>query len=412
MSTGAPRRAAASQETIRAVERSANRLTTAAYRHMEEHLDWYAALSAHERSWVGVLVHSGFTSFVRWYVAADSTDVAGTDVFSDAPRALTRAISLRQTLDLLRTVVDVVEEHIPELAAAREQDALREAVLRYSRDVAFAAAQVYADAAESRGAWDARLESLVVDAVLRGESDDDVTSRAAALGWDGLGDVTVVVGATPRGRADRLLDRARSVAESAGLDVLLAVQGRRLVVVLGGASDALAAATSLQTVFGPGPIVVGPTVPRLHAAGRSARVAFSGLRAAPGWPQAPRPVRAIDLLPERVLSGDTVARKHLATRIVAPLRAAGGGLYETASCYLERGRGVEATARALYVHPNTVRYRLGRIAQLVGYDLADAREAYVVQIALTTSLLDDASIIAGPASRDAVPDDLPVEAVL
>ncbi len=403
MTTGSSRRAA-SPDTIAAVERSADRLTTAAYAHMEAHLGWYSALSAHERSWVGVLVHSGFTSFVRWYVAADNADIAGADVFADAPRALTRAISLRQTLDLLRTVVDVVEQHIPELAGPDEQDALREAVLRYSRDVAFAAAQVYADAAESRGAWDARLESLVVDAVLRGESDDDVTSRAAALGWDGLGDVTVVVGATPRGRADRLLDRARSVAESARLDVLLAVQGRRLVVVLGGAPDALGAARSLQSVFGPGPIVVGPTVPRLHAAGRSARAAFAGLRGAPGWPAAPRPVLASDLLPERVLTGDAVARRHLSSRVAAPLRAAGGGLYETATCYLERGRGVEATARVLYVHPNTVRYRLGRIAQVIGYDLADAREAYVVQIALTVSLLDDASAIPGPASLDAAPE--------
>ena len=45
-------------------------------------------------------------------------------------------------------------------------------MLRYSREIAFAAAEVYARAAEARGAWDARLEALVVDALLRGEADD------------------------------------------------------------------------------------------------------------------------------------------------------------------------------------------------------------------------------------------------
>ena len=49
--------------------------------------------------------------------------------------------------------------------------------------MAFAAAEIYARAAELRGAWDARLEALVVDAVLRGETDETVLSRASTLGW-------------------------------------------------------------------------------------------------------------------------------------------------------------------------------------------------------------------------------------
>ena len=48
------------------------------------------------------------------------------------------------------------------------------AVLRYAREVAFATAEVYARAAEVRGAWDARLEALVVDSVLRAETDEAV----------------------------------------------------------------------------------------------------------------------------------------------------------------------------------------------------------------------------------------------
>ena len=52
-----------------------------------------------------------------------------------------------------------------------------------------------------------------------------------------------------------------------------------------------------------------------------------------------------------------------------------------------RGANEEATARVLFVHPNTVRYRLGRIATETGYDLTHAREANIVRIALAVGRL-------------------------
>lgn len=48
---------------------------------------------------------------------------------------------------------------------------------------------------------------------------------------------------------------------------------------------------------------------------------------------------------------------------------------------------MEATARALFVHPNTVRYRLKRIQDVTGYNPADAREAYVLRLAITLGRL-------------------------
>ena len=46
-----------------------------------------------------------------------------------------------------------------------------------SREVAFATAHAYASYAESRGAWDARLEALVVDALVRGVHPNTVRYR-------------------------------------------------------------------------------------------------------------------------------------------------------------------------------------------------------------------------------------------
>ncbi|GMA31017.1 PucR family transcriptional regulator [Litorihabitans aurantiacus] len=69
------------------------------------------------------------------------------------------------------------------------------------------------------------------------------------------------------------------------------------------------------------------------------------------------------------------------------LDAASGPLVETLAAYLESGRSLEAAARALFVHPNTVRYRLRRIAQVSGWDAADAREGFVLQVALVLGRL-------------------------
>ena len=125
----------------------------------------------------------------------------------------------------------------------------------------------------------------------------------------------------------------------------------------------------------------------LAGAYASARDALSGLRAAPGWPAAPRPVAADDLLPERALAGDAVARARLVAT-VAPLSTA-GELRHTLEVYLEGGGALEACARALFVHPNTVRYRLRRVSEITRLDPADPRDALVLRTAVIVGRLDD-----------------------
>jgi DNA-binding PucR family transcriptional regulator len=48
----------------------------------------------------------------------------------------------------------------------------------------------------------------------------------------------------------------------------------------------------------------------------------------------------------------------------------GGALVQTLEEYLANGRAVALTARALIVHPNTLRQRLDRIETLTGLELA------------------------------------------
>jgi hypothetical protein len=333
---------ASRRRAAEALRNSSGALSTAATARMATDLPWFDDLSAEDRSWVGLIVQAGIRGFVEWYDveveaaegAAEGAEVGGAVhhpldvvVFGAAPRELTGVISLQQTVELVRLSIRVVETDIAALLAPEDVGQVHDAVLLYAREVAFATAAVYARAAESRGAWDARLEALVVDAVVRAEADETVLSRASALGWGAHGDVAVVLGAVPPHRAEiDVFESVRRSARAGGMDALCATQGDRLVVVLGGATDPLKAATRLLDHFGDGPVVVGPVTADLAHASASARAALSAHRAASGWPDAPRPVASRDLLPERALAGDGHARRHLVDEVYLPRMATRGAL--------------------------------------------------------------------------------------
>jgi hypothetical protein len=374
--------------TLRRIERASGALATQSVARMDEALPWFRAMPADQRSWVTLVAQAGIVSFVEWLrTPGDAPRLTG-EVFGAAPRELARAVNLQQVVELVRVTVEVVENRVESLAAPGEEGLLREAVLRYSREIAFAAAQVYAGVAETRGAWDARLEALVVDALIRGEHDHDgLFSRASALGWGAMSPVTVVIGGSPNGSPETVLDAVQRAARHARTDVLAGVHGDRLVVVLGGSAEPAASTTPLLPEFGPGPVVIGPTVTDLGSAGRSARAALAGLRAAAGWPGAPRPVLAADLLPERALSGDEDARRELLDTVYRPLTEGGPVLLETVTAYADSGCTLEAAARTLFVHPNTIRYRLRRVTEACGRSPTNPRDLFTLQVAIVLGRL-------------------------
>jgi hypothetical protein len=378
--------------TLRRIERHAGALATASVARMDETLPWFRALPADQRAWVMLVAQAGVRSLVEWLRSGgpeqDSPQEISDEVFAAAPRALARSITLPQTVQLIKVTIDVAESQVGSLAAAGEEQALADGILRFSREIAFSAARVYARAAESRGTWDARLQAMVVDALLRGDSPDVLASRAAALGWADAPPVAAAVGRSPGGDITAVLHSVYRAARRAGIEVIGGVHGDRLVVVMGGAPDPLATAGQLASVFGEGPIVVGPAVPSLDQATESARAALAGFRAAPAWPGAPTPVRADDLLPERALAGDAAARRALRHDAYGAVVRAGGGLLETLDAFFAAGGVLESAARELYVHPNTVRYRLKRVAEVTGLSPLNGRDAFALRMALTIGRLD------------------------
>jgi DNA-binding PucR family transcriptional regulator len=382
--------AKAKQATLDWLKSISGELATTTLNRLDDLLPWYRDMPASRRASVGLVAQAGISSFVSWYKDPQSQPWVAADVFSTAPRELLRSISLQETLQLIRVVVQVVEDRVVE-----HDETLREAVLLYSREIAFSAADVYAKAAEARGLWDARLEMLVVDSILSGENEEELASRIAALGWRARGSVAVLVGNT----SDEIdAEPIRRLVRRNEADILIGIHGNRLIAVLGhvnatAISEAVNGFTSLaiqlEPLFGPGALVLGPEVATVSDAHKSSKAALSGFAVVRAWPKASRPISADDLLAERALAGDMLAKSTLIQRIYRPLAEHSPELLETLGTYLDSGRSLESTARELFVHPNTVRYRLKRISEIIGWDATGAREAFILQVAMVLGSMSE-----------------------
>ena len=375
--------------TLRRLKGHSGRLATEAVQTLQQRLPFFADLEASQRASVQLVVQAAVVNFAEWMRDPGSKVGYTAQAFELVPKNLTRKIALAQTVDMVRVTMEYFEEVVPMVARNAEQlTALTIGILRYSRDLAFAAASAYADAAEARGSWDSRMEASVVDAVVRGDTGPELLSRAAALNWDTTAPATVLVGTPQAGREDLAGQDVRDIAARHDRAALADIHGTWLIAIVSGAlSPTDRFLGELLEAFSPGPVVIGPTAPMLTAAYRSAGEAISGMNAVAGWGGAPRPVPARELLPERALAGDASAIAALYNDVTRPLADAGPALSETLDAYLDSGGAIEACARKLFVHPNTVRYRLRRITDFTGRDPTVPRDAYVLRVATTVGRL-------------------------
>jgi DNA-binding PucR family transcriptional regulator len=100
----------------------------------------------------------------------------------------------------------------------------------------------------------------------------------------------------------------------------------------------------------------------------------------------PMPLDTEQRLPDLVLRADEEALTDLRTAVLAPLAGLTPGVREklTAtlrSWLLHHGRR-EQVAAELFVHPQTVRYRMGQLRQLFGDRLEDPQTVLGLTIAL------------------------------
>ena len=99
-------------------------------------------------------------------------------------------------------------------------------------------------------------------------------------------------------------------------------------------------------------------------------------------------VASDDHLPELILHRDESLAEALRVRALAPLEQETSRsherLAETLLAWLDHQGSVPATAATLHVHPQTVRYRLGRLRELFGERLDDPRSRFELELALRT----------------------------
>jgi hypothetical protein len=116
------------------------------------------------------------------------------------------------------------------------------------------------------------------------------------------------------------------------------------------------------------------------------RAGAASAGAAGGAPGGTPPLRADDLLVELLLFEGRGLVDRLAARRLAPLAAltpkARRRMEETALAYVRERGNAAAMARALGLHPQTVRYRLARLRELLGDQLDDPDARLELELAL------------------------------
>jgi hypothetical protein len=219
-----------------------------------------------------------------------------------------------------------------------------------------------------------RLERLAVR-LLEGAPEPELTGAAERADWTAPESLVAVILPEDKVRSihSGLDDRTLQLSEDvAGLDA-----DSGLAVLLVPAGSARARATLLR-LLREAEAVVGPSRPWTDVRAsyrRALRAHQLGLTA-----------DTERHLAELVRTADTDALADLRTRVLAPLRdlrpASAEKLTETLAAWLRHHGRREEVAAALFVHPQTVRYRMGQLRDLYGDRLTDPEFVRDATIAL------------------------------
>lgn len=204
----------------------------------------------------------------------------------------------------------------------------------------------------------------------------DIAERARLLGLDPSGTYqAVALRVGDETSLQRRLELQRRVlavlAEGERARILVSsTQGSDLFLVPGRITDrTLAPLREVVAALDDHPvwISVGTPVDGLPAAGRSANQALQAMQIVVTG-HAPGTATTFDeVLLEAMLLDARATTTRLIELLYDPL-AAHPHLVETVTVFLREGMSLRATAQHLFVHPNTIAYRLSRIEHLSGVD--------------------------------------------
>ncbi|WP_353356941.1 helix-turn-helix domain-containing protein [Intrasporangium sp. DVR] len=277
-------------------------------------------------------------------------------------RVTLRAIS--RTVDVSQLAPDVIL-------------ALGESLFAYIDELSAASAQGYALEQSERAGEHQRRRGELLEMILRGDTEIGVTRAATALGWT-LPEVLVVATLPP--------SRLDGVRAALGPDALVAERGSEAAVLMPFGNRA-ARTKELNRALRGRQAIIGPERPWQQAA-ESLHLAVSAGAHGLGGPagDGDLPVWVADHLAELVVQAEPLATADLARRRLAPfddLRpAVRSRLAETLLAWLRHQGQRAPIAAELFVHQQTVGYRVAQLRELFGAALEDPEARFELELVL------------------------------
>jgi len=254
-----------------------------------------------------------------------------------------------------------------------------ELVFAYIDELSAASVAGHTDELESSGRLRRRNLERLCRALLTDAPADAVVAAAARADWKPPATLTAVL--LPEAQVGSVLSLVDSRTLDPEEELPGLVEGTALLLV---AQPATRSRRQLLRTLAGSTAVVGPTVPWLEA-GSSYQRALR-CHALPGTVASTDVVDTESRLAELVLAADPLARADLRTRVLAPLAdlrpATAEKLTDTLRSWLLHHGRRDDIAAELFVHPQTVRYRVGQLREVYGDRLDDPAFVLDATIAL------------------------------
>src|SRR5215212_5366772 len=327
-------------------------------------------------------VRTGVTQALERFVALirgpDVADPALSRVYMALGREELRA---GRTLDALQSAyrvgARVAWRRIAEVSAEAGLDnavitRLAEAIFAYIDELSAESVEGYARAQSELAGERERLRHELIEVLLRGAPAPEVVPLADRLGWT-----------VPRTAAALACpaERTAGLARRLGVDAMgTVIDGTGCVIVPD--AEAPGRATAIRVASGDRPAAIGPELPleRFKDSWRLAAATFGLRDDGDGF------ANAEDHLSELLLLEADIVVERIAHRRFGAL----GGLTpkarkrmaSTALAYVQHHGNAAAMARALHIHPQTARYRINGLRDLLGEQLDDPDGRFELEAAL------------------------------
>ncbi|MGY1793688.1 PucR family transcriptional regulator [Geodermatophilus sp. SYSU D00525] len=294
--------------------------------------------------------------------------------------------SMDALLSAYRVGARVAWRHLSETAVAAGMPAaalarFAELVFAYIDQLSAASASGHADQLAASGRVRRRHLERLAELLVTGAPPYELITAAERADWTPPRTLTAVLLSEAGVREATAVLDARTL--QAGEDLPGAEPSTERAVLLVPDAEGFARAALLKVLSGRD-AVVGPARPWQEARSsysRALRALQVGLS-----PDGDAPVDTEQRLADLVLRADGEALADLRAQVLAPLDGLGPGprekLVETLRSWLLHHGRREQVAAELFVHPQTVRYRMGQLRELFGRHLDDPQTVLELTLAL------------------------------